>query len=179
MVSIRELKEYLEQESKSKKLIELDQNFLYDLVSTIKTIKEDMSKVDFETQQALSKKYGEIRSLAHKLFVKRIKKIIETALSSVITETKVEINGLPEEKLLYNELYEVLSKYWKTITMILNGEKAEQIEMPEIIYIDTNIEKFYWEDGNFYGPFEKGDIAILDKNLAEYLVKNFKKVSYL
>ncbi|MDZ4226839.1 MAG: hypothetical protein U1B79_01905 [Candidatus Pacearchaeota archaeon] len=61
----------------------------------------------------------------------------------------------------------------KKVQQILNGKKMEE-DKNELILFRTSVEEFMDLEGGKLGPFEKGQMANIPKNIAKILVDDGK-----
>ena len=73
------------------------------------------------------------------------------------------------EKELFEEIMKCMDSSDKKLNEILNG-KSEEVLKNELIVFVSDVEEFLGMDGNKMGPFEKGQVANLPKEIAKILV---------
>ncbi len=176
------LYEILRREKARQDLQKLDKTFYLDFENYIK---EKMNILELQKQKSsifaqkeiekTEKQIDNIRKIIKELYEKRELKITQLALSVVKTKMQDLPELLPEEKLMFDKLVEVLKNFrWEIINNILEDKpkviKSDQ-ETKLIRFIQA-VPKFVGDDSNEYGPFEEEYVALLPIKIAELLIKN-------
>ena len=78
-------------------------------------------------------------------------------------------NMLQIEKDLFEELMKCIDFSDKRLSSNLTGKK-EEVAKNELICFKENVEEFVGLDGEAVGPFEKGQIANLPKEIVKILI---------
>ena len=175
MITYNDLYEAARKERYSDQLQSLSKNFIVEVSEYLKEKKEVVSKDDdiFSDMIAKTKKQLEnATTLFRELMTRRRKKILDLVL--VATETGISKqdfdNMLPFEKSLFEELMKSVEHSDKGISEILNG-KREQASKNEMVVFKVDVGEFMGLDGEKVGPFGKGDIANISKEIAKILVE--------
>ena len=166
-------------------------SYISQKIAFLGTIK-DMSENRFSDDARISAEteLNNARRVLKDIYERREKKILLSCLSNSRTNNSVvDLRKMLEaEKDFYSEIVEVLKKYRnKILTPVLVGEAGENVKKVaeikneeelsnKIVGIIEDIPSFKWNDEKVYGPFKKGDIANIPKQLAELLI-NQKKAS--
>jgi hypothetical protein len=77
------------------------------------------------------------------------------------------------EKSLFEEMMKNIDSTDKVLQEILNGKKLEE-EKHSLVIFNKKVEEFLDLEGGKLGPFEKGQIANLPKEIAKILVEDGK-----
>jgi hypothetical protein len=77
------------------------------------------------------------------------------------------------EKELFEDLMKGIDSVDKKLSEMLNGHKTEATKNEMILFID-NVEEFLDLNGDKIGPFEKGQIANIPKEIAKILIEDRK-----
>jgi len=192
LITYDTLYEILRKEKTNLELQKLDNNIFNDIINYIKEknkiLQSQKQKDSIFTKLEIEKtkrQIQNIKKMLKELYEKREAKIINLAL--LYSRTKPEKKELPllkEEKVLYNELIKTLNYFRENILERLKSGDLPKIEKPKEIKINhkeqktkllrilTEIPKFYGNNLEIYGPFEKEDIANLPTNIANILIKN-------
>lgn len=171
------------QEKESRALVQLPQDFYASASELIRELKEKLAEATKIGDDELITRYNEtLKTIKHYLksiFQLRLKKIVNLALLIYDLDEEIADTGLlPKEKRLLRNIINEIKEYKEVIDDILKGEYSEEVSKFKYVVFRENLPAFIWEDEKTYGPFEKGDIAVLEEKLAEYLVSN-KKAEYL
>ena len=181
MISYNELYETLRKERYSESLQPLDKNFLIDFSEYLKGLRKEASANSdlFADSTFQSKKQLENSIALFKgLMLRRKKKLLN--LVFVAAETgimkKDYDNMLEFEKKVFDNLVNSFNQGDKELSRILNGIKSEEGEKFKMIIFNSNVEQFVDMNGKIIGPFVKGELANLDKEVCEVLVSSGKAV---
>ncbi|MEM0274856.1 MAG: hypothetical protein QXE67_01210 [Nitrososphaerota archaeon] len=106
--------------------------------------------------------------LVQSLFEVRLKKILKAVESGVYPETLYSF-----EKILYFSLYRLISDFKRNVEAIIttamySNWKVIETEL-DVVCFNQDIPQIVGEDLKMYGPFKKGDIAVLPKSNAQSL----------
>ncbi len=187
------LYEILRREKYKNELQQLESTFYTDVV---KYLAEKTSLV--ESQQSKSsifasveiqktqKTIENVKKILKELYERRESKIIQLArVASMMGETTEFPEILPEEKGLFREVRDMLTKYRSGIVnnlMLIKPPQIEEIEKPKELKSDKKIgtklirflsptPKFIGDDLNIYGPYDEEDLAALPIKVANVLIK--------
>jgi DNA replication initiation complex subunit (GINS family) len=124
------------------------------------------------------KKLENAMSLFKELLLRRRKKILN--LSFVASETgisKKDFENLLEfEKNLFEDIVKSLEKADSNLSDSMTGGKIES--RYKLVKFNNHVDEFLDLEGESVGPFDKGEVANLDKEIVEILVAD-KKVDVL
>jgi DNA replication initiation complex subunit (GINS family) len=173
MITYNELYELLRKERYSEELQNLPKNFLGDVSKYLKEKKEFSSKDDdvfSDVSMKNKKKLENAISIFRELLTRRRKKILNLAFVASMTgiSKKDFENLLSFEKDLFEDLVKSLERSEKDLNGAMNGN--EEVEMKHLLvrFLD-DVEEFLDMEGNEVGPFKKGEVANLERELIDVL----------
>lgn len=179
MVNYNEIYSALMKERYSEGLQILPKNFISEVAGYFNEKKKFNEKEEdmFSDLTIKSKKKLENAvSLFKELLLRRRKKII--SLAFVASETGVSKkdfeNLLDFEKELFEEVTKSLEKANKRVDNSLSGKKEEDKYKCKLVRFLENVEEFLDLDGETVGGFEKGEVANIDRQVADILEKDNK-----
>jgi len=182
MITYNDLYEALRKERYSEQLQQLPKLFILDCSSYFKDKKEFSTKEEdiFSDLTAKNKKKLENSlSLFKELLLRRRKKIL--TLSFVASETGISKrdfeNMFDFEREMFESIVKSLEKADKDLNFLTAGGSKEESKFRLVRFLE-NISEFLGLSGEAIGPFEKGEIANLQKDIAEILRKD-KKIEFI
>lgn len=158
-------------------------NYMKEKQALVETQKSQQSIFSNETVKT-ERQIHNIKKLLKELYERRENKIIQLALFSSRTGTKLDLtNLLSEEQEFFTTTYDIFTTYKQDILHNLLALKHPKISKPkDIKTIDQEkiklvrflnpVPKFMGEDLNIYGPFDSDDIASLPTKTASLLIKS-------
>ncbi len=122
------------------------------------------------------------RKLIKDFYERRERKILQLAINKSRTKSDLVDDSalLEDEKMLFEEGTNILDKYRKNILLNLVNAKlpfGEEMDIGKeedttiMIRFIGPVPKFLGLNKEIYGPFEKGDVANLPKEISEVLIK--------
>lgn len=134
-----------------------------------------------KTQQQLDN----VRRILKELYERREKKIIYMAINRARTNSDIINTGamLPEEKIFFDGLVDIFSRYRKEVLFnLVEGNAPEMHEEfftprkkerknTKLVRFVHPVPKFVGEELEVYGPFAEDDIANLPAGIADVLIK--------
>lgn len=181
MVTYNDLYEALRKERYSDDLQPISKNFLRECSEYFSEKKKFSEKEDdiFSDLALKSKKKLEnAMSLFKELLLRRRKKILnlafvasETGISKKDFETLLEF-----ERNLFEDIVKSLERADGNLSDSLSGGRVES--KYRLVKFNDHVDEFLDLDGESVGPFDKGEIANLDKEIVEILVQD-KKIDVL
>jgi DNA replication initiation complex subunit (GINS family) len=182
MITYNDLYEAARKERYSDQLQPLQKNFVAEVAGYLKEKRELAAKdADiFSDMIAKTKKQLEnATTLFRELMVRRRKKILNLVL--IASETGISKqdfdNMLSFEKFLFEDLMKNVEKSDKKINELLNGKKEEKSKN-ELVIFKKDVGEFMGMEGEKIGPFEKGQIANIPKEIAKILVEDKLLISF-
>ena len=166
------LNRILEDESRSKQILKINQNTYKDITAHIKSIRAESSERDRSLSSELSLAERNILvSLARRLIELRISKFSEDSDGDVANLTL-------EERYIVEPLIQSKKRSERIRLAILNGQTAEVEHMSEAVRQKYVVARFLQPysaisgaDLAVYGPFEPEDMAVLPIENAKNLAK--------
>ncbi len=177
MITYNDIYEASKKERYSDQLQQLPKNFVNEVAAYLNEKRETSSRDNdaFSDVGLKNKKQLENAiTLFKELILRRKKKILNLVL--VASETGISKqdfeNMLTFEKALFEELIKAIDISEKALNEMLNGQEEEQKN--ELIVFKENVEEFVGLDGEKMGPYDKGQIANLPKEIAKILIEGNK-----
>jgi len=178
MITYNDIYEASRKERYSEQLQKLSKKFVQDFSSYLKDKKEIASKEDdaFSDMAMKTKKQLENAiTLFKELMLRRRKKILTLVLIAAETGISKQDfeNMLLFEKELFDDFMKCVDVSDKKLNSSLNGGKEKE-QANELVLFDENVEEFLGMDGEKMGPYEKGQMANLPKEIAKILIDGKK-----
>lgn len=182
MITYDDLYEAFRKEKYSEQLQLLPKKFIEEAMDYFNEKKNFISKEDdmFSEMAIKNKKKLENAISSFRGLVRlRKKKILTLAFvaSEVGISKKDFENLLGYEKELFEEIVKGLEKAEKNLNADMSGAKKEESKYLIVRFLE-NVPEFLNFEGETIGPFEKGEIANLERDVIEILV-NDKKVEII
>ena len=178
MITYNDLYESAKQERYSEQLQPLSKNFIIDVSKYLKEKKQFTLKESEEFSGVINKTKKQLENAVtffKELIVRRRKKILNLVL--IAAETGISKrdfeNMLDFEKELFEELMKCMDFSDKKLNKLLN-DKLENIQNNEMVIFKEDVEGFVGLDAENMGPFEKGQIVNIPKQIAEILAEGGK-----
>jgi len=178
MITYNDIYESARKERYSEQLQKLPKSFILDVASYLNEKKEIVSKEEdaFSDMLVKTKKQLETAITFFKELIRRRKKKILT-LVLIAAETGISKqdfdNMLAFEKELFEEMMKCVDASDKKLNETLNG-KERDIHKNELVVFNEDVEEFVDLNGEKMGPFEKGQIANISKEIAQILIEDKK-----
>lgn len=178
MITYNDIYEAARKERYSEQLQPLAKNFISEIANYLKEKKEISQKEDDDFSDVIIKTKKQLENaitLFKELMLRRRKKILNLVLIAAETgiSKKDFDNMLAIEKDLFEELMKCIDASDKKMNQNLNGKN--NIEEKNILIIfKENVDELMGMDGNSIGPFEKGQIANIQKEIAQILIDDGK-----
>ncbi len=178
MITYNDIYEAARKERYSDQLQQLPKNFVKEVADYLKEKREIASKNDDVFSDVIMKTKKQLENaitLFKELILRRKKKILDLVL--IATETGISKqdfdNMLLFEKTLFENLMKSIDISDKKLNEMLNGNHEEEMKNDLIVFND-HVEEFMGLNGEKMGPFEKGQIANIPKEIAKILVDSEK-----
>ena len=178
MITYTDIYEAARKERYSEQLQSLGKNFVEEVAEYLRDKKEIASKEDDVFSDAIAKTKKQLENavtLFNELMLRRRKKILSLVLIAAETGISKQDfeNMLNFERGLFEEMMKCMDYTDKKLKEILSGKK--QIEdKNELIIFRTGVEEFMDLEGGKLGPFEKGQMANISKDIAKILIDDGK-----
>ena len=178
MITYSDLYEAARKERYSEQLQPLLKNFILEVAEYLREKKQLSLKEDdiFSDMIAKTKKQLENAvTLFRELMIRRRKKILDLVLIAAETGISKQDfdNMLSFEKSLFEELIKNIENSDKKINELLDGKKVEELKN-ELVIFKTDVEEFLDIEGEKIGPFKKGQIANIPKEITKILIEDGK-----
>ena len=177
MITYNDIYEAARKERYSDQLQQLPKNFVNEVSDYLREKRDISAKENDVFSDVIVKTKKQLENaitLFKELILRRKKKILSLVL--IATETGISKqdfdNMLPFEKTMFEDLMKGIDLSDKKLNDILNGNKEEQKN--ELIVFKEYVEEFVGMDGEKMGPFEKGQIANISKEIAKILIDGGK-----
>lgn len=178
MITYNDIYEAARKERYSEQLQPLSKNFIGEIANYLKEKKEISQKEDDDFSDVIIKTKKQLENavtLFKELMLRRRKKILNLVLIAAETgiSKKDFDNMLTIERDLFEELMKCIDVSDKKLNENLNGKNNTE-EKNILIIFKENVDKLMNIDGNEMGPFEKGQIANIQKEIAQILIDDGK-----
>ena len=178
MITYNDIYEAARKERYSTQLQPIPKNFVEEVANYLKEKKEIASKQDDDFSDVIMKTKKQLENaitLFKELMLRRRKKILNLVLIAAETGISKQDfdNMLAFEKDLFEDLMKCIDSSDKRVSGVLNGRKTEDPRNELVVFIE-NVEEFMDLEGGKMGPFEKGQIANIPKEIAKILIDDNK-----
>lgn len=179
MITYNDICEAERKERYSDQLQQIPKTFLKDVAEYLKEKKEMASEdsdvfsdVIVKTKKQLENAITFFRALIRRR-KEKILKLVFIASETGISKQDFE-NMFPFEKTLFEDLMKSVDLSEKTLNGLLNGGVNEEQQKNDLVVFIESLEEFMGMDGEKMGPFEKGQIANIPKEIAKILIDGKK-----
>lgn len=177
MITYNDIYEAARKERYSEQLQPLNRDFIGEVAGYLKEKKEIASKKDDDFSDVIVKTKKQLENavtIFKELMLRRRKKILNLILIAAETGISKQDfeNMLDIEKSLFEDLMRGIDSTDKNIANILNGKK-EDIK-PNYVLFTADVEEFVGLDGEKLGPFTKGQMTHLPKEISNILFDDGK-----
>ena len=178
MITYNDIYEAARKERYSDQLQAIPKNFVTEVASYLKDKKQIALKQDDGFSDVILKTKKQLENaitLFKELMLRRRKKLLNLVL--IATETGISKqdfeNMLSFEKELFEDLMKCVDISDKKLDSVLNGgDGGEAQQKNALIVFRENVEEFVGLEGEKMGPYEKGQIVNLSKEIAKILVED-------
>ncbi|MBU3906776.1 MAG: hypothetical protein KKA64_00840 [Nanoarchaeota archaeon] len=178
MITYNDIYEAARKERYAEQLQPLQKNFIQEVAGYLKEKKEIASKEDNEFSDVIIKTKKQLENaitIFKELMLRRRKKLLTLVL--VAAETGISKqdfeNMLSLEKELFEELMKSIDLIDKKMNEEFNGKKEEE-KRNELVVFNDDVGEFMGLNGEVVGPFKKGQIANLPREIVKILVDDGK-----
>lgn len=178
MITYNDIYEASRKERYAEQLQPIPKNFVSEVAAYLKEKREIASKENDIFSDVIVKTKKQLENaitLFKELILRRKKKILNLVL--VASETGISKqdfeNMLPFEKTLFEDLMKSIDLSEKVLSDALNGNQNEE-KKNELVVFKEMLDEFIGLDGEKMGPYEKGQIANLPKEITKILVESGK-----
>jgi len=178
MITYNDIYEAARKERYSEQLQRLSKNFIDDVSNYLREKKGISDKQDDVFSDVIIKTKKQLENavtLFKELMLRRRKKILNLVLIAAETGISKQDfeNMLTLEKELFENLMKCIDSSDKKLTENLNG-KRDPSQKNELIIFSENVNELVDLKGNQIGPFEKGQVANIPKEIAQILIDDNK-----
>jgi DNA replication initiation complex subunit (GINS family) len=178
MITYNDIYEAARKERYSSQLQPIPKNFVEEVANYLKEKKEIASKQDDDFSDVIMKTKKQLENaitLFKELMLRRRKKILNLVLIAAETGISKQDfdNMLAFEKDLFEDFMKNIDISDKRVSEVLNGGKVQESKNELVVFIE-NVEEFMDLEGGKMGPFEKGQIANIPKEIAKILIDDSK-----
>ncbi len=177
MITYNDIYEAARKERYSESLQKIPKNFINEVANYLREKREVASKERDLTEASVKtkKQLENAMTLFNELVLRRRKKILNLVL--VATETGISKqdfdNMLQIEKDLFEDLMSCMKETEKKLASALGGEQKEE-QKNDMILFREDVEEFVGLGGEKMGPYEKGEISNISKEIAKILIDDGK-----
>ncbi len=173
MIIYNDIYEAARKERYSDQLQNLPKNFIIEVSDYLRDKKEIANKKEDDFSDILVKTKKQLENaitLFKELMIRRRKKILNLVLIAAETGISKQDfdNMLQIEKELFEELMKCVEYSDKKLDGTLNGQAEKQ--QNELLEMKERVEEFLNFDGEKMGPYEKGQIVNIPKEVAKILI---------
>jgi DNA replication initiation complex subunit (GINS family) len=179
MITYNDIYEAARKERYSEQLQQIPKNFISEVAKYMKDKKEIAAKDSEDFSDVIMKTKKQLENattLFKELIIRRRKKILNLVL--IATETGISKqdfeNMFAIEKELFEELMNCMDISEKKLNESFSGNKGEQTKSNDLVVFIENVDEFLGVDGDKMGPYHKGDIANIPKEIAKILSDGMK-----
>ncbi|MEM4325760.1 MAG: hypothetical protein QXU40_00465 [Candidatus Pacearchaeota archaeon] len=182
MITYSDIYEAARRERYSEQLQPLPKNFIIEVAEYLREKKQLSFKEDNLFSEMVTKTKKQLENaitLFRELVIRRRKKILNLVI--IATETGISKqdfeNMLDFEKTLFESVVRDIETCDKKLSDLLEQKKSEESKNELVIFLE-DVEEFLDLTGETLGPFERGQIANLPKEIVKILLED-KKVEVL
>ncbi|MBW6442726.1 hypothetical protein K0A97_03010 [Patescibacteria group bacterium] len=178
MITYNDLYEAARKERYSDQLQNLPKNFIEEISIYLKEKKQLSLKDDDIFSDMITKTKKQLENaitLFRELIIRRRKKILNLVLIAAETGISKQDfdNMLSFEKTLFEELMKNVEISDKKLNEILTGKKIKESKN-EMVIFKKEVGEFVDLEGEKIGPFEKGQIVNIPRDVAKILIEDGK-----
>ena len=178
MITYNDIYEAARKERYSAQLQPLKKNFISEVSNYLKEKKEVASKQDDVFSDVIIKTKKQLENaitLFKEVMLRRRKKILNLVLIAAETGISKQDfeNMLAIEKELFEDIMKCIDSSDKSLSDALSG-KEEETYKNELIVFKEDVEGIVDLTGEKIGPFQKGEIANISKEIASIFVSDGK-----
>ena len=178
MITYNDIYEAARKERYSEQLQKLLKSFIGDVSNYLKEKKKISLKEDDSFSDVIVKTKKQLENaiiLFKELMLRRKKKILNLVLIAAETGISKQDfeNMLDFEKKLFEDFMKCMDASDKNLSEIFNNKKEEALKN-ELVVFKTDVEEFVGLEGEKMGPYDKGQIANIPREVVKILVEGGK-----
>lgn len=179
MITYQEIYDLLRREKYNDAIESLPQNFLKEIAEYInekKSIVNREQNLFSDTVKMTRKQLENSLSIIKEIIAIREKKVLNLAFTAALTGvTRRDTEHLFDyEKELFDTAVRQLEQNQQTVNRILEGIHEEKDLKNLFIRFKEDVPSFIGSGGNELGPFKRGDVSNINKEIAEMLINDSK-----
>ena len=177
MITYNDIYEALRRERYSEQLQKLSNNFLSEVAAYFDEKKDIVNKHDDMFSDTIIKTKKQLEnavSIFKELLLRRRKKLLNlvfVAAETGISKRDFE-NMLNFEKEMFEKIMKIFEEGEKNVSITMNGKEKEAKN--KLIMFKEDVVEFVGMTGEKLGPFKKGDVANLEREIADILILDKK-----
>jgi len=178
MITYNDIYEAARKERYSTQLQPIPKNFVEEVSNYLREKKEIASKQDDDFSDVIMKTKKQLENaitLFKELMLRRRRKILNLVLIAAETGISKQDfdNMLTFEKDLFEDFMKCIDSSDKKVNEVLNGGKTENSKN-ELVVFTEDVEEFMDLEGGKMGPFKKGQVANIPKEIVKILIEDKK-----
>ncbi len=180
MITYQEIYDVLRKEKYNEALQTLPENFLQEVGTYLnekKSIVAREGNLFSDTLRMTRKQLDNALSIIKEILAIRQRKVLDLAFVAAATgiSRRDTESLLVHEQELFNVAVKQLEQNHQNVAAILEGQVKEEKDLKNLfVRFKEEVPAFFGSNGNELGPFKKGDVANLPKEIAEILVTDGK-----
>lgn len=178
MITYQNIYDLLRKEKYSEEIQPIPKAFFKEVAEYINDKKHIISKEGDMFSEAILKTKKQLDNslaLIKELMLRRKKKILNLAFLAAETgiSKKDFENMMPQEKELFESIAKEMEKANKNVSNLLNGSAGKELQN-RLIRFKSDVQGFMDPEGNILGPFKKGELANLPREIVQILIQDNK-----
>jgi len=181
MITYQEIYDTLRKEKYNEQLQQLPASFLKEVAVYLGEKKEivsrDQKNLFSDTLRTTRKQLDNTLSIIKEIILLREKKVLNLAFTAAMTgvSKRDTENLLKHEKELFDISIKQLEQNQHVLSEVLDGQIREEKDLKNLfVRFKLEVPAFLDANGNEIGPFKKGDIANLPKEVVQILLSDSK-----
>lgn len=181
MITYNDLYEVSRKERYSKQLQKLSRSFVEDVADYLSEKKKIVARDEGDFSDVILKTKKQLEN-AMTLFKELMRTRKEKILNLVLIATETGIskqdfdNMLDFEKSLFEDFMKCVDISNKKLESVFNGKREEELKNKMIVFLE-DVKEFVGLGGEKMGPYSKGDIVNIQKEIADILIGDGKAES--
>lgn len=179
MITYNDIYEAARRERYSDQLQPIPKNFVVEFANYLAEKKQNTPKDADEFSDVaikIKKQLENALTFFKEVILRRRKKILNLVLIAAETGISKQdfTNMLAFEKEFFEELMKCMDISDKKLNEILNGKEIKEIQNNELVIFIENVKSFVGINAENMGPFNKGEIVNLPKEISKILIESEK-----
>lgn len=181
MITYQEIYDILRKEKYNEALQQLPNSFLQEVSSYLSEKKDivarEQKNLFSDTVRMTRKQLDNTLSIIKEIVFLREKKVLNLAFTAIMTgiSKRDTENLLEHEKALFESTIKQLEQNQQLITKTIEGQAVEEKDLKNLfVRFKGEVPAFLDANGSEIGPFKRGDVANLPREITEILVSDNK-----